>query len=105
MQLRLLDFEDAQESFREVHRAYAKESKADTQRAELLRENRLVAIVMNFSKTDVRLIEADFRDRYLEHRLPDELKAAPAATRARNSRYWPCGQGGRAPSRCGSVLH
>ncbi|MFI8005253.1 transcriptional regulator [Streptomyces sp. NPDC086010] len=83
VQLRLLDFEDAQESFREVHRAFAKESKADAQKAELLKENRLAAIVMNFSKTDVRLIEADFRGRYLEHRLPDELKAAPAASPAR----------------------
>ncbi|MFB7216805.1 transcriptional regulator [Streptomyces sp. NPDC056227] len=78
-QLRLLDFEDAQEKLREVHRAYAKESKADPRKAELLKENRLAAIVMEFSKTDVRLIEADFRTRYLEHRLPDELKTAPAA--------------------------
>ncbi|OKK12162.1 transcriptional regulator [Streptomyces sp. CB02488] len=83
VQLRLLDFEDAQERLREVHRAYGKESKADLQRAELLKENRLAAIVMNFSKTDVRLIEADFRSRYLEHRLPDELKAAPVAAPGR----------------------
>ncbi|MER5851727.1 transcriptional regulator [Streptomyces sp. NPDC002012] len=82
-QLRLLDFEDAQEKLREVHRAYAKESKADPKKAELLKENRLAAIVMDFSKTDVRLIEADFRTRYLEHRLPDELKAAPAAAAER----------------------
>ncbi|WP_327246154.1 ParB/RepB/Spo0J family partition protein [Streptomyces sp. NBC_01320] len=79
-QLRLLDFEDAQEKLREVCKAYAKEAKVDLKQAELLKENRLAAIVMEFSKTDVRLIEADFRTRYLEHRLPDELKAAPAAT-------------------------
>ncbi|MFJ5719815.1 transcriptional regulator [Streptomyces sp. NPDC093149] len=79
VQLRLLDFEDAQEKLREVHRAYAKESKGDPRKAELLKENRLAAVVMEFSKTDVRLIEADFRTRYLDHRLPDELKAAPAA--------------------------
>ncbi|TRV81477.1 transcriptional regulator [Streptomyces sp. 130] len=83
VQLRLLDFEDAQERLREVHRAYAKESKSDVQKAELLKENRLAAIVMNFSKTDVRLIEADFRNRYLEHRLPDALKPAPAAAPGR----------------------
>lgn len=69
VRLRLLDFEDAQERLREVHRAYAKESKSDVQKAELLKENRLAAIVMNFSKTDLRLIEADFRNRYLEQRL------------------------------------
>ncbi|WP_326765769.1 transcriptional regulator [Streptomyces sp. NBC_01591] len=82
-QLRLLDFEDAQEKLREVHRAYGKEAKADPKKAELLKENRLAAIVMDFSKTDVRLIEADFRTRYLEHRLPEELKSAPVETAAR----------------------
>lgn len=82
-QLRLLDFEDAQEKLREVHRAFSKESKADPAKAELLKENRLAAIVMDFSKTDVRLIESDFRERYLEHRLPDGLKAAPAAAPGR----------------------
>ncbi|MFE4449475.1 transcriptional regulator [Streptomyces sp. NPDC056796] len=81
--LRLLDFEDAQEKLREVHRAYAKESKADPRSAELLKESRLAAIVMDFSKTDVRLIEANFRSRYLDQRLPDELKPAPAVAPAR----------------------
>ncbi|MEU3373826.1 transcriptional regulator [Streptomyces sp. NPDC006660] len=80
--LRLLDFEDAQEKLREVHRAYAKESKGDRRKAELLKENRLAAIVLDFSKTDVRLIEADFRTRYLEHRLPEQLKSVPAAAPA-----------------------
>ncbi|MGC5410430.1 transcriptional regulator, partial [Streptomyces sp. DT225] len=83
VQLRLLDFEDAQERLREVHRAFAKESKSDVQKAELLKENRLAAIVMNFSKTDLRLIESDFRNRYLEHRLPEELKPAPAVASGR----------------------
>nr|WP_203601021.1 transcriptional regulator [Streptomyces sp. SID9727] len=83
VQLRLLDFEDAQERLREVHRAFAKESKSDVQKAELLKENRLAAIVMNFSKTDLRLIESDFRNRYLEHRLPEELKPVPAAATGR----------------------
>ncbi|MEW2126671.1 transcriptional regulator [Streptomyces sp. NPDC007259] len=83
VRLRLLDFEDAQERLREVHRAYAKESKSDVQKAELLKENRLAAIVMNFSKTDLRLIEADFRNRYLEHRLPEALKPVPAAASGR----------------------
>ncbi|MFG2426334.1 transcriptional regulator [Streptomyces sp. NPDC048590] len=81
--LRLLDFEDAQEKLREVHRAYGKEVKADPRKAELLKESRLAAIVMDFSKTDVRLIEANFRSRYLEQRLPDELKPAPAETSGR----------------------
>ncbi|MFE6700734.1 transcriptional regulator [Streptomyces sp. NPDC057718] len=82
-QLRLLDFEDAQEKLREVHRAFGKESRADPAKAELLKENRLAAIVMEFSKTDVRLIEADFRSRYLEHRLTEDLKAAAPAPAGR----------------------
>lgn len=83
VQLRLLDFEDAQEKLREVHRAFGKESRADPTKAELLKENRLAAIVMEFSKTDVRLIEADFRARYLEHRLTGDLKAAAPAPSGR----------------------
>ncbi|WP_455362242.1 hypothetical protein [Streptomyces sp. SYSU K21746] len=49
----------------------------------LLKESRLAAIVLDFSKTDVRLIESDFRSRYLEHRLPEELKTVPAETTER----------------------
>lgn len=81
-QLRLMDFEDAQEKLRELHRAYSKESKGDREKADLLKENRLAAIVMDFSKTDVRLIETDFRRRYLEHRLPEDLKAAAKPRRS-----------------------
>ncbi|MCG7524537.1 transcriptional regulator [Streptomyces sp. OfavH-34-F] len=83
VRLRLLDFEDAQERLREVHRAYAKQAKTDVQQAELMKESRLAAIVMNFSKTDLRLIESDFRKRYLDTRLPEELKPAPAAASGR----------------------
>ncbi|MEE1796760.1 transcriptional regulator [Streptomyces sp. BE308] len=82
-QLRLLDFEDAQEKLREVHRAYSKVSKADLRKAELLKEYRLAAIVMDFSKTDVRLIEPEFGERYLDQRVPDDLKAVPATAPGR----------------------
>ncbi|MFE3737439.1 transcriptional regulator [Streptomyces sp. NPDC059134] len=83
VQLRLMDFEDAQEKLRELHRAYGKAVKTNRERAELLKENRLAAIVLEFSKTDVRLIESEFRSRYLEHRLPDSLKSGPAETAER----------------------
>ncbi|MEU7067086.1 ParB/RepB/Spo0J family partition protein [Streptomyces sp. NPDC046161] len=82
-QLRLMDFEDAQEKLRELHRAYSKESKQNPERAELVKENKLALIVLEFSKTDVRLAEADFRTRYLENRLPGELNAAPVAAPTR----------------------
>lgn len=80
--LRLLDFERHQEKLREVYRRYSKESLANRDKAELLKETRLAAIVLEFSKTDVRLIEPEFRERYLEKRLPGVLQteaAAPAA--------------------------
>jgi hypothetical protein len=82
IQLRLMDFEDAQEKLRELHRRYTKES-SNKSNADLLKETRLAAIVLDFSKTDVRLIEPEFRARYLDQRLPPALKAAtPAAPAA-----------------------
>ncbi|MGH4032707.1 transcriptional regulator [Actinomycetota bacterium Odt1-20B] len=73
-QLRLLDFEQHQEKLRELYRRYAKESAVSKDKAEVLKETRLAAIVLGFSKTDVRLIEPDFRERYLDKRLPDMMK-------------------------------
>jgi hypothetical protein len=81
-ELRLLDFEKQQEKLRELHRRYVKEAAVSRDNAELLKELRLVAIVLNFSKTDVRLIEPDFRTRYLNQRLPEELRTAPGITSA-----------------------
>ncbi|MCA1219923.1 transcriptional regulator [Streptomyces sp. 8L] len=78
VQLRLMDFEDAQEKLRELFRAYTKASKINKEAADLLKENRLAAIVLEFSKTDLRLIESEFRSRYLEQRLPQGLAAVPA---------------------------
>lgn len=80
--LRLLDFERHQEKLREVYRRYARESPVSRDNAELLKETRLAAIVLEFSKTDVRLIEPDFRERYLDKRLPEELKTAAEAPAA-----------------------
>jgi len=71
--LRLVDFEDHQEKLRELARRYRDEEKTDREKADLLREQRMAAIVLGFSKTDVRLIEPDFKDRYLDQRLPAEL--------------------------------
>ncbi|MFH8986621.1 transcriptional regulator [Streptomyces sp. NPDC017940] len=77
--LRLLDFEKQQEKLREVYRRYSKEAPVSRDDAELLKETRLAAIVLEFSKTDVRLIEPDFRERYLDKWLPEELKTAAEA--------------------------
>ncbi|MFF3646233.1 transcriptional regulator [Streptomyces sp. NPDC002564] len=80
--LRLLDFEQHQEKLREVYRRYSKESSVSKENAEVQKETRLAAIVLGFSKTDVRLIEPDFRERYLDRRLPNTLKAEAAAPAA-----------------------
>ncbi|GAA2139365.1 hypothetical protein GCM10009760_21520 [Kitasatospora kazusensis] len=78
VRLRLVDFEDHQEKLKELRRRYAKEAAANREQADLIKEARMAAILLGFSKTDVRLIEQDFQDRYLNQRLPEALKTAPA---------------------------
>ncbi|MFD6273520.1 transcriptional regulator [Nocardia asteroides] len=72
--LRLMDLERSQEKLAELYRAYTKEHAKSKERADLLKEARLAAIVLDFSKTDVRYVEPDFQTRYLDHELPAELK-------------------------------
>ncbi|QLY34849.1 transcriptional regulator [Nocardia huaxiensis] len=72
--LRLMDLERSQEKLAELYRAYDKEKGKSKERAELLKEARLAAIVLDFAKTDVRWIEPDFHSRYLAKVLPDEHK-------------------------------
>ena len=74
--LRLVDFERAQENLRELRRAV--DGAKNSEEAELIKESKMVAIVLDFSKTDVRLIDHKFRDQYLDSRLPDAFKEAPA---------------------------
>lgn len=75
--LRLVDFEDHAEKLKELRRSYAKVASINHEDAELLKEARMAAIVLGFSKTDVRLIEQDFQARYLDAELPQELKRPP----------------------------
>ncbi|MCX4093958.1 transcriptional regulator [Nocardia sp. alder85J] len=76
--LRLMDFEQAQEKLAELYRAYSEESKKNKERADLLKEARFTAIALDFAKTDVRFIEADFQSRYLDKNLIEEF-GAPVA--------------------------
>nr|WP_202541758.1 ParB/RepB/Spo0J family partition protein [Streptomyces sp. SID3915] len=78
-QLRLLDFEDHQEKLKELHRRYVKEAAASKEKADLMKESRLTAIILGFSKTDVRLIEPEFKARYLDKRLPESVQVKPAS--------------------------
>lgn len=72
--LRLVDFEGAQERLKELHRLYTKLEAVDRDRAEVLKEWRLAAILLDFSKTDVRHIDENFlKDNHLGQALPKSL--------------------------------
>ncbi|MFJ9849517.1 hypothetical protein [Streptomyces sp. NPDC101150] len=75
--LRLVDFEDHQEKLKELHRDYSKLAAADPDRAEILKETRMAAITLGFSKTDVRHIEEGFQEKYLSSVLPTGLITEP----------------------------
>jgi hypothetical protein len=62
--LRFVDFETHQGKLEELHRAYSTLKNRSPDEAEALKEQRLLAIAREKSKTDVRLIESDFADKY-----------------------------------------
>ncbi|RZU24672.1 hypothetical protein [Streptomyces sp. BK239] len=68
--LRLVDWERAQERLKELHRLYMKLESVDRDQAEVLKEWRLAAILLDFSKTDVRHIDEDFLKEGLGSMLP-----------------------------------
>ncbi|SDI38278.1 hypothetical protein SAMN05421505_14726 [Sinosporangium album] len=82
-QLKLMDFENSKEKLAELHRKYMDIASENKDQADLVKENRLAAIVLGFSKTDIRHIEVDFQLRYLAKVLPDNLK--PSATQTPTS--------------------
>jgi hypothetical protein len=73
--LRLVDFEYDQEKLKELEKLYKKVSAVEPDEAEILKEWRLSAILMDFPKTDVRHIDEYFLQRdYLALTLPAFLK-------------------------------
>ncbi|MFH9815943.1 hypothetical protein [Streptomyces sp. NPDC017230] len=77
--LRLVDWEGAQERLKELHRLYVKLESVDRDQAEILKEWRLAAILLDFSKTDVRHIDEDFlKEDYLSQTLPSLFKTEAA---------------------------
>jgi DNA-binding GntR family transcriptional regulator len=68
--MRLVDFETDKGKLEELHRAYTALKAKSPEDAEALREQRLLAVALGKSKTDVRLIEADFAERYMKGVLP-----------------------------------
>ncbi|MEU4209628.1 hypothetical protein AB0F13_06400 [Streptomyces sp. NPDC026206] len=78
--LRLVDFEDDQEKLKELHRLYEKLETVDRDRAEVLKEWRLAAILLDFAKTDIRHIDETFLDKdYLREVLPASLNTSAMA--------------------------
>lgn len=75
VKMRLVDFESHQGKLEELHRAYSALKAKRPDEAEALREQRLLAVALGSSKTDIRLIEADFTERYMPNVLPDTLPA------------------------------
>ncbi|MET7907644.1 hypothetical protein [Streptomyces avermitilis] len=80
--LRLVDWEGAQERLKELQRLYVKLETLDRDQAEILKEWRLAAILLDFSKTDVRHIDEEFLNQgYLSQVLPADLVEHGAAAR------------------------
>lgn len=77
-----LQFNDQQESFRELHRHYTKLATTDPEAAERLKESRLAAILLGLPKTSLRFLEGEFYSTYLSERLPEDLKPTVAAATA-----------------------
>lgn len=77
--LRLVDFEQHQEKLRELHRDFSTLQKTNPDAAARLKQSRLAMVLLDYPKTSLRLAEADFHTRYLEARLPADLKPAIGA--------------------------
>lgn len=69
--MRLMDFEDHQGKLEELYRTYINLKPKSSDQAEALREQRLLALLLNKSKTDLRLIEPDFSDKYMKDLVKD----------------------------------
>lgn len=65
------DFERDQGQLEELYRAWSKLEQEDRDRAAILRDARLVGVVLDLAKTDLRVIGDDFVSKYVAHRLPN----------------------------------
>lgn len=68
--LSLVNFEAHQGKLEELYRAYAALKTTNPNQAEALREQRLLALVLDKSKTDLRLIDPDFMSKYMKNSIP-----------------------------------
>jgi hypothetical protein len=79
--LRLVDFETHQGKLEELYRAYTKRKATSPEEAETLRELRLLALILDKSKTDLRLIESDFKEKYLIGLVPRATEQSGAGVK------------------------
>ncbi|WNG88498.1 hypothetical protein C6A87_004450 [Mycobacterium sp. ITM-2016-00317] len=70
--LHLIDFEGDQGKLEELYRTYKSRKIKAADEAEALREQRLLALILDKSKTDLRLIDHDFADLYLKNIVPQD---------------------------------
>jgi hypothetical protein len=77
--LRLIDFETHQGKLEELYRAYSALKSTDPDAADALLQSRLLALALNKSKTDLRLIDPKFFGDHLEQRLPQRLAKVAVA--------------------------
>ena len=74
--LRLVDFEIHQGKLEELYRTYTSMKVSSPTEAEALKESRLLAIVFDKSKTDLREIGPDFHKKYLTGLEPSQASAS-----------------------------
>ncbi|MFI5809099.1 ParB N-terminal domain-containing protein [Streptomyces sp. NPDC051561] len=78
--LRLIDFEGDQEKLKELERLHGKIVLVEPDQAEVIKELRFAAILLDFAKTDVRHIDEHFIEAdYLAKALPPSLVEAGTA--------------------------
>jgi hypothetical protein len=76
-QLRLVDFETHQGKLEELYTAHESAKRSSPDEAEALRESRLLALILDKAKTDLRLVGSDFVGRFMPTHLSATTAAAP----------------------------
>jgi len=72
--LRLIDFERHQGKLEELYTKYTELKEQTPDDAELLREQRLMAMILDKSKTDLRLIDSGFMRNYMKGAAPHPVR-------------------------------
>ena len=75
--LRRFDFERDKGQLEELYRSWSNLNKTDSVKAAVLRETRLIGVVLGFAKTDLRVMDEDFFERFVEPKLPSNLLTPP----------------------------